>query len=62
MEDDGSDGSLDLLDGCDEELFRRETKMGQDEWNRQSKEIERIVKEVEGEDDRSYGPETKKVQ
>jgi lathosterol oxidase len=45
-----------------EELFRRETKMGQDEWNRQSKEMERIVKEVEGEDDRSYGPETKKVQ
>jgi lathosterol oxidase len=37
-----------------EELFRRETKMGKREWERQSKEMETIVKEVEGEDDRSY--------
>lgn len=48
-----------------EELFRRETKMGSAEWKRQAKEMEKIVQEVEGEDDRSYGPETvesKKVQ
>jgi lathosterol oxidase len=51
-----------------EELFRRETKMCADEWQRQAKEMEQKVIEVEGEDDRSYGPEesfssiTKKVQ
>lgn len=44
-----------------EELFRRETKMGQKEWERQTKEMEKIVKEVEGEDDRSYGDEKKKM-
>jgi lathosterol oxidase len=44
-----------------EELFRRETKMGKVEWERQSKEMENIVKEVEGEDDRRYDEdETKK--
>lgn len=37
-----------------EELFRRDTKMGKKEWERQSKEMETIVKEVEGEDDRRY--------
>lgn len=37
-----------------DELFRRETKMGQKEWERQVKEMETVVKEVEGEDDRSY--------
>lgn len=45
-----------------EELFRRETKMAQKEWEKQSKEMEKIVKDVEGDDDRSYlgGGETKK--
>ena len=37
-----------------EELFRRETKMAKDEWDRQVKEMEQLVKEVEGEDDRTY--------
>ncbi|KAI9367106.1 hypothetical protein BJX61DRAFT_350931 [Aspergillus egyptiacus] len=37
-----------------EELFRRETKMGEDEWKRQTKEMETILKDVEGEDDRKY--------
>lgn len=37
-----------------EELFRRETKMDATEWSRQSKEMEEILKTVEGEDDRSY--------
>lgn len=46
-----------------DELFRRETKMGPAEWDRQKKEMEKIVKEVEGEDDRTYEPEeTKKDQ
>ncbi|KAL3425662.1 c-5 sterol desaturase [Phlyctema vagabunda] len=46
-----------------EELFRRESKMGQKEWERQVKEMEKMVKEVEGSDDRSYGTEeAKKVQ
>lgn len=31
--------------------------MAQSEWEKQSKEMERIVKEVEGEDDRTYDPD-----
>jgi lathosterol oxidase len=42
-----------------EELFRRETKMGQKEWERQAKEMEKIQQVVEGKDDRSY---SKKLQ
>lgn len=47
-----------------EELFRRETKMSKEEWDRQKKEMEIVVKEVEGSDDRSYEPDenVKKVQ
>ncbi|GAD99321.1 sterol delta 5,6-desaturase ERG3 [Paecilomyces variotii No. 5] len=37
-----------------EELFRRETKMGKEEWERQTKEMETILKTVEGSDDRQY--------
>ncbi|OQE21381.1 hypothetical protein PENSTE_c012G00111 [Penicillium steckii] len=43
-----------------EELFRRETKMGDQEWKRQAKEMESILKTVEGDDDRSYSAEQKK--
>ncbi|KAJ5570347.1 uncharacterized protein N7459_009777 [Penicillium hispanicum] len=43
-----------------EELFRRETKMGEQEWQRQSKEMEAILKSVEGEDDRKYSAGQKK--
>ncbi|PKY06887.1 hypothetical protein P168DRAFT_265660 [Aspergillus campestris IBT 28561] len=43
-----------------EELFRRETKMDQKEWQRQTKEMETILKDVEGEDDRKYLAESKK--
>ncbi|KAF2861965.1 putative sterol delta 5,6-desaturase [Piedraia hortae CBS 480.64] len=42
------------------ELFYKETKMSAAEWARQQKEMERVVLEVEGEDDRSY--EGKKAQ
>lgn len=38
-----------------EELFRRESKMSQKEWERQALEMEQRVREIEGEDDRSYG-------
>lgn len=39
-----------------DELFQKEAKMSKDEWERQTKEMERMVIEVEGKDDRSYGP------
>ena len=47
-----------------EELFRRETKMGKKEWDRQTKEMERVQMQVEGEDDRAYDAtaQTKKLQ
>jgi len=39
-----------------DELFRKELKFCQTEWKKQSQEMEKIVKEVEGEDDRTYEP------
>ena len=45
-----------------DELFSRESKMGQKEWERQTKEMEKIVREVEGDDDRSYGDEAATIQ
>ncbi len=45
-----------------QELFRRESKMGKKEWDRQTQEMEKIVKEVEGEDDRKYSPDVRKNQ
>ena len=45
-----------------DELFERETKMGKEEWERQTKEMERVVKEVEGEDDRDYDDEARRLQ
>lgn len=43
-------------------MFDKETKMSQSQWQKQAAEMEKIVKEVEGEDDRTYEPETKKSQ
>jgi lathosterol oxidase len=43
-----------------DELFRRETKMGKKEWERQVKEMETLVKQVEGEDDRNYSATAEK--
>jgi Delta7-sterol 5-desaturase len=43
-----------------DELFKRESKMGKKEWERQVKEMEKRVLEVEGEDDRKYIAEEKK--
>jgi len=44
-----------------DELFRKELKMSGFVWAKQSKEMEEIVKAVEGEDDRTYLPDTKKT-
>jgi len=44
-----------------EELFSRESKMSKAEWDRQTKEIEKMQKEVEG-DDRNYGDESRRLQ
>lgn len=44
------------------ELFSRESKMSKAEWERQSKEMETVVREVEGDDDRSYGEEASRTQ
>lgn len=43
-----------------DELFRKELKMCSDEWHRQAKEMEKVVVEVEGEDDRNYLPDEPK--
>ncbi|KAK2759403.1 c-5 sterol desaturase [Arachnomyces sp. PD_36] len=43
-----------------QELFKKETKMGKEEWEKQVVEVERFVKEVEGEDDRLYDGKGKK--
>lgn len=45
-----------------DELFDPRLKTGKQEWDRQVREIERLVEEVEGEDERSYyqGTKTKK--
>ena len=45
-----------------DELFSRESKMSKAEWERQSKEMEKVVKEVEGDDERSYGDEASRIQ
>lgn len=47
-----------------DELFRKDLKMSTKEWARQSKEMEKMVVEVEGSDDRTYLPEgqAKKLQ
>ncbi|KAJ4379243.1 c-5 sterol desaturase [Didymella sp. IMI 355093] len=46
-----------------DELFQKELKMCQSEWEKQAKAVDKMVEEVEGEDDRKYEPEveTKKV-
>lgn len=45
-----------------DELFRRESKMSKQEWERQCKEMETVQKEVEGDDDRDYGDEVRRLQ
>ncbi|KAL8943959.1 MAG: hypothetical protein Q9216_000772 [Gyalolechia sp. 2 TL-2023] len=45
-----------------EELFRRESKMSKQEWERQCTEMETVQKEVEGVDDRDYHDEERRLQ
>ena len=45
-----------------DELFRRESKMSKAEWERQVKEMETVVKSVEGDDGRAYDNEARRVQ
>ena len=45
-----------------DELFSRESKMSKAEWERQTKEMEKLQKEVEGDDDRDYGDEARRLQ
>ncbi|KAK4193625.1 putative C-5 sterol desaturase [Podospora australis] len=42
------------------EMFQKEVKMSKKHWEAEVKEMETILKDVEGEDDRVYEPETKK--
>jgi len=45
-----------------DEMFQKELKMCNTSWKKQVEEMEKMVKEVEGEDDRKYVPdEPKKV-
>lgn len=39
----------------DEGLFDKERKMAKEEWSNQIKGVNKIMKEVEGDDDREYG-------
>ncbi|MCJ1307018.1 c-5 sterol desaturase [Agyrium rufum] len=45
-----------------EELFSRESKMSKTEWERQCKEMEKLQRTVEGDDDRDYGEEMHHLQ
>lgn len=44
------------------ELFQRESKMSKVEWERQIREMETVVKDVEGDDDRDYGDEVRNLE
>ena len=44
------------------ELFSKESKMSTEEWQRQVKEMERLQKEVEGDDERNYRDEAARLQ
>lgn len=45
-----------------DELFSRESKMSKAEWERQTKEMEKRQQEVEGDDDRDYSDESRRLQ
>ena len=45
-----------------EELFSREGKMSKAEWEKQCQEMEKIQETVEGDDDRDYGDEARRLQ
>ena len=45
-----------------DELFSRESKMSKKEWERQTKEMEKLQKEIEGDDDRDYMQDSRRLQ
>ena len=45
-----------------DELFSRESKMSKAEWERQTKEMEKLQKEIEGDDDRDYMQGSRRLQ
>ncbi|KAK2604350.1 hypothetical protein N8I77_007289 [Diaporthe amygdali] len=45
----------------DPSMFDKQENMSQAQWEKQSREMEKMVKQVEGVDDRSYLPEAKKT-
>lgn len=45
-----------------DELFSRESKMSKTEWERQTKEMEKLQKEIEGDDDRDYMQDSRRLQ
>ncbi|KAL8889148.1 MAG: hypothetical protein Q9215_003537 [Flavoplaca cf. flavocitrina] len=45
-----------------EALFKRESKMSKQEWERQCREMETVQREVEGDDDRNYSDEARRLQ
>lgn len=44
----------------EEDMFRKEVRMSRRHWEKEASEMEKIVEEVEGEDDRLYESESKK--
>ena len=44
------------------ELFSRESKMSKAEWERQTREMEMVQRQVEGDDDRDYEGESRWLQ
>lgn len=45
-----------------DELFSRASKMSKTEWERQTKEMEKLQKEIEGDDDRDYMQDSRRLQ
>ena len=42
-------------------MFQKEVKMSAGTWQKEAKEVETTVVEVEGADDRTYGADSKKT-
>ena len=41
-------------------MFEKEKKMSEKQWKSESKTVDAFVKEIEGSDERTYGPDAKK--
>lgn len=38
-------------------MFEKERKMSEKQWKKESKTVDEFVKEIEGNDERTYGPD-----